>query len=264
MRLEKWYLDAVFPDGTVWYGYRARLRLRGCPRIPWTSGCEVLPGSGEQKVSRWQELAAPRLEGGQWQWQGPDGFDARWAPSGPGVESVLAAEDQFQVRWSCIAPRAAVTRSNGGGRGRCAGQDSVSRGLGYLEHLSIETTRPELPFRELWWGRAHVGESSLVWIRWGGGRELTLLIEDGVQVNGQLETLPQGGVRVQTARGQWETGAGRALCDRDVRRAFPRWLVWLTRGMTPVRELKLAGSVRRRTAAGEVTGTGVWEEVKWP
>jgi hypothetical protein len=70
-------------------------------------------------------------------------------------------------------------------------------------------------------------------------------------------------VRVDTDHGQWETGSGRTLCDRDVRRAFPRWLVWLAGGMAPSREIKTAGPVRLRTALGEFIGSGVWEEVRW-
>jgi hypothetical protein len=263
MLLEKWYLDAVFPDGRVWYGYRARLRLGGCPALFWTAGCVVHPDGGETKSSRWKEWAEPTLQGGQWEWKGPDGFQARWRPSGPGVELALAADDRFQARWNCVAPRAAVTRTGGRGRETLTGQ-AVSHGVGYLEHLRLEVAGPGLPFRKLWWGRAHAGQSSMVWIRWGEGRELSLVLEDGVRVEGRIETLPQGGVRVRTSRSRWETGTGHPLCNRDTRGSFPRWLVWLTRGLAPARELKMAGSVRQSGATGELTGSGVWEEVEWP
>ena len=265
MLLDKWYLDAVFPDGAVWFGYRARLGLWICPAIPWASGCEVPPNGQERIVSRlgWKEWSAPALENGQWVWQGPDGFHARWAPSGPGADCLLASEDHLRVRWNCLAPKAAVTRFNGGQTCKAAGASAISRGLGYVEHLQIETDRTALPFRELRWGRAHAGESSLVWIRWGRGRELSLLLENGAQVSGRLETFPNGGARVQTGQGEWETGSGRPLCDRDMRRSFPRWLVWLAGGMAPAREIKMAGPVRLRAASGDFTGSGIWEEVQW-
>ena len=265
MRLDKWYLDAVFPDGTVWFGCRARLGLRKCPAIPWVSGCEVLPNGQARNVSRlgWKEWAEPGLENGQWAWQGPDGFQARWEPSGPGMDCALAWDDHLRVRWNCLAPKATVIRMNGNGNGKAAGASAVSRGIGYVEHLRIETDRPDLPFRELCWGRAHAGESILVWIRWGRGRELSLLLENGARVDGKMETFSQGGARVQTEHGEWETGSGHPLCDRDTRRSFPRWLVWLAGGMAPARELKMAGPARLRAASGDFTGSGVWEEVRW-
>ena len=255
MLLEKWYLDAVFPDGTVWFGYHAQLQLMRGLRIPWAAGSEFAAGCREHKITCWKSLAAPRLENGQWQWNGPDGFGGRWKPAGHAIESALGSDERFRVNWNCVAPRATVTRNQG--------DEVTSQGTGYVEHLRLESSRPALPFRNLWWGRAHAGNASLVWIRWKEGRELCLLFEDGVKVDGQLETLFDGGVRIHTAQGCWETGKGRPLCDRDVRRSFPRWLVWLTGKMAPARELKLAGPVQFRTHATEFTGTGIWEEVRW-
>jgi hypothetical protein len=263
MRLDKWYLDAVFPDRSVWFGYRAQLVLGRCPSIPWTFACEVFPDGRERTASRWKSLAEPRLKNGQWLWHGPDGFGACWEPLSPGAESVLASDAQLRVRWHCLTPRAKVTRICRNGVTSDEGQNAAFQGIGYIEHLQIETSSPRLPFRELHWGRACAGESSLVWIRWGRGRELTLLLEDGVRVDGRLEPLGEGGVRIETAQGQWETGSGRPLCDRNVRRSFPRWLVWLTREIAPVRELKMSGPVRFRASSGDLIGSGIWEEVRW-
>ncbi|SPE55374.1 hypothetical protein SBV1_2170018 [Verrucomicrobia bacterium] len=206
--------------------------------------------------------AEPCLENEQWQWRGPDGFQARWHPFAPKIELVLAAEDRFRVSWDCLAPGAAVKRTLGNGSGSSAAQDSLSPGLGYLEHLRIESTRSELPFRKLRWGRAHAGHSSLVWIHWARGRDLSVVCEDGVQVDGRIELLPEGGVRVQTTRGEWETGRAKPL--GDLRHLFPRWLFRLAPGMVPVQERKMTGPVRLKTNSGEVTGSGVWEEVEWP
>ena len=263
MRLEKWYLDAVFPDGTVWFGYQARLRLRRCPPISWACGCEVLPDGRERKTARWRLWDEPRLEGGQWHWTAPDGFQARWTPRGPGMESPLGSDRQFRARWTCLAPNAVVTRTRDGAKARGGGPDPGDRGVGYVEHLQLDAAAVGPPFRRLWWGRAHAEESSLVWIRWDGGRDLTLIWENGAPVAGDFESLAGGGARIRTARGQWETGRGRTLCDRDARRSFPRWLVRLAGGMAPTRECKMAGPALWRAGAEESVGTGVWEEVEW-
>jgi len=264
MRLDKWYLDAVFPDGTVWFGCRARLGLWICPAIPWASSCEMFPDGWQWVDSHlgWKELAKPRLENGHWLWRGLDGFHARWEPSGPGADITLASDARLRVRWNCLAPKATVTRINNGEIGKAARKRAVS-GIGYVERMQIETKGPSLPFRELFWGRAHAGKSSLVWIHWGRGRELTLLLENGAQVGGKLETYQHGSIRALTPLGEWETAGGSLICDRDTRLSFPRWLVWLARGMTPAREIKMAGRVRLRTAAGDFTGPAIWEEVRW-
>jgi len=264
MRLDKWYLDAVFPDGTVWFGCRARLGLWKCPAIPWACGVETLPDGWGKDVSHlgWKELAKPRLENGRWIWRGPDGFDARWEPSGPGADCALASDARLRVRWNCLAPKATVIRINNGEIGKAA-RGSAVPGIGYVERMQIATDGPGPPFRELFWGRAHAGKSSLVWIRWGRGRELTLLLENGARVGGKLETFSKGNIRARTELGEWETAGGSPIWDRDTRRAFPRWLVWLARGMAPAREIKLAGRARLRTASGDYTGSAVWEEVRW-
>jgi hypothetical protein len=257
MVVDKWYLDAVFPDGTIWIGYRASLRLWKCPPLFWTCGTLISPDGKERRITRWKKMAAPRFEGNHWHWQGPDGFQGRWEAFAPGFDTELAAEGQCKVRWNCIVPKATVTRVSEDAK------MTNADGTGYIEHLQIEVSKAGLPFRELWWGRAHAGPSSLVWIRWSRGRDLTLLVENGAPVNGRLESLGDGRVRAHTPSGEWETGTRGTLCDRNLRRSFPRLLVWLTGGLAPVREQKMCGPVRHRNAVGEFNGTGIWEEVEW-
>lgn len=255
MVLDKWYLDAVFPDGTAWFGYRARLRFWRWPVIAWSSGCRMSADGQVGAAARWGNWPEPNGAGGRWRWQAPDGFDGLWKGGSESAAVSLAAENQLQVRWHCLAPRAAVAVTLDG--------ETRNGAVGYLEHLRVESAARALPFRRLWWGHAHAGESSLVWIRWAEGRDLCVLLEDGVRVEGNVVPLAEGGVRVKTARGEWETGRGRVLCDRDVRRSFPRWLVLLARGMAPARELKISGPVRLRAGADQLTGAGIWEEVRW-
>jgi hypothetical protein len=265
MRLDKWYLDAVFPDGAVWFGCRARLGLWKFPAIPWSCGSELLLNRQVRNISRlgWKELDKPSLDNAQWSWRGPDGFHARWEPSGPGTDCVLASEDRFRVRWNCLAPKATVIRINGAKIENAPGESSPARGIGYVERLQISANLPTLPFRQLFWGRAHAGNSSLVWIRWGRGRDLSLLLENGARVHGTLDTSQKGAIRAQTDLGEWETLGAVTLCDRDTRLCFPRWLVCLARGMAPAREIKMTGPVRLRSPSGDFSGSAIWEEVSW-
>jgi len=135
------------------------------------------------------------------------------------------------------------------------------QGVGYLEHLHVNSKKMRLPFRKLWWGRAHAGQSSVVWIRWGNGRELNLVIEDGVQARGSLESMPNGGMRIETARGQWETGNNCRL--EGLGHSLPGWLLRLGKRMAPAKEVKRSGPVCFRTGTGAFTGSALWEEVEW-
>ena len=167
------------------------------------------------------------------------------------------------MRWECVAPRATVIRMLRPAIGHSVEKGFFSRGAGYIEHLQIECAGSQLPFRDLWWGHAHAGSSSLVWIRWGRGQDLWLVYENGINVEAEFGMRLNGDVCIQTQLGVWETEGGQALCDRNLRRSFPRWLVWLTGGMAPVRERKMSGVVRLRTASSKFTGSGIWEEVSW-
>ena len=261
MKLEKWYLDAVLDDGTVWYGYQARLKLPGCPTIPWVCGHTIRPdgSGGVQARACWRTWPSPSCEDGIWQWTGPDGFQATWAPTSSGSASRLGSDDQLLVHWNCVVPSAVVSclvpDANGALR-------EVS-GTGYIEHLQLETRSAALPFKELLWGRAHAGGSSLVWIRWAAGRNCMFLLENGQPAQGTLTNNPDGSVHVQTASGEWLTRKTQPLCDRDLHTSFPRWLVWMAGHVVPKRELKLAGPATFCGSAGHHTGTGIWEEVRW-
>ena len=179
MLLEKWYLDALFPDGTVWFGYRAWLRFWKFRPLHWCASHELLPDGTVRKVSHWTQLPAPARENGAWNWTGPDSFTARWKPTAPGIESVVADDEDLHMSWKCVAPRASVERFSAGtlrtSIPSCDGvQQAIAHGTGYLECLRVQSTRAGLPFRNLWWGRAHAGESNLVWLRWKRGRDLSL------------------------------------------------------------------------------------------
>ena len=258
MKLEKWYLDAVLDDGTVWYGYQARLKLPGYPTMPWVCGYTVRPDGSQFSRARWRSWPAPACVKGIWQWTGPDGFQAAWEPTSDGSASPLGSDDQFQVHWNCVVPGAVV-------RCRIPDADGTLRkvsGTGYIEHMRLET-HGALPFKELQWGRAHAGGSSLVWIRWAAGKDCTFLLENGRPIGGQIEASSDGSVHVRTATGEWWAQHTKPLCDRDVRTSFPGWLVRLAGRTVPQRELKLTGTAVLRNSIASHAGTGIWEEVQW-
>jgi hypothetical protein len=54
------------------------------------------------------------------------------------------------------------------------------RGRGYAEVLEMTVAPWSLPMRQLRWGRAISARQSLVWIQWLGGRDLQVVVRNGL------------------------------------------------------------------------------------
>jgi hypothetical protein len=164
--MRKWYLDCAADDGTVWIGYWGSVRWSAV-RIPFVSSLLFADG----RLSATTALSAdpePLLDGGVLTWSSPSlGVDARLTSRGSGAESQL----HESVRWRCVMPSADVVVQL---------RDREIRGLGYGELLEITVAPWRLPIRELLWGRATCGATSLVWIRWYGAHPLQLAYRNGI------------------------------------------------------------------------------------
>lgn len=116
----------------------------------------------------------PRFDNGGLTWVSPPiGVEARLMPNCSGAESQL----HEGVRWNCVMPSAdAVVQLPG----------RTLRGGGYGELLEITMAPWRLPIRELYWGRATCGTTSLVWIRWSGAHPLQHVWRNGVAVDATL------------------------------------------------------------------------------
>jgi len=259
MTLDKWYLDAVFPDGSAWYGYRALIRFGYFPPVHFASSHSVSASGKGTEITRWPEIREPACDGNSWEWIAPGGFRGHWQPvRSRGEELELSRDSDLKIHWSCLAPDARFDRLDPGKK-----EPGGASGSGYIERLQVQSGRRALPFRSLRWGHANAGDASLVWIQWARGKDLSLILENGVQVPGSIEEMPDGGVKVQTASSCWETLPGKTICDRDVRKSFSWMLVWLARGLAPSREMKILGNVRRKCGAQTWMGSGIWEHVLW-
>ncbi len=112
----------------------------------------------------------PRFEEGGLTWVCPSlGIDARLTARDRGVESRL----HDGVLWRCMMPSGdAIVQL----------PDRTIRGRGYGELLEITMAPWRLPIRELYWGHATCGVTSLVWIRWNGAHPLQHCWRNGVAV----------------------------------------------------------------------------------
>jgi hypothetical protein len=138
-------------------------------RVPFASSFLFADGRATTATSLSTGLE-PLLDEGGLTWVSPSlGLEARLTPRCSGAESQL----YDGVKWRCVMPSAdAIVQL----------PDRTIRGRGYGELLEITIAPWRLPIRELYWGRATCGATSLVWIRWSGAHPLQQAWRNGMAV----------------------------------------------------------------------------------
>jgi hypothetical protein len=196
MRIEKWYLDCVTPDGAGMIGYAARpgwglLALRISETLQWGATDSVplsrtvvggpLPVATATAID-WQSRAVATT--------------GRWVPLGPGIAPVVLHEESAgRIEWTCRCPAARASVRIGA---------TPYEGLGYAEQLVLTLPFARLPFRELRWGRFVTEAHHCVWIRWRGRVERSWCFHNARLVDANLTNaheLTWHGHRLQLARG---------------------------------------------------------------
>jgi len=249
--IHKWYLDSVSPSGQARINYAAEVRVGFLPRLRWCSRLASRPDGTAREDHTWTRAALPVRTDGGWTWRSPAGDVGRWSDGHPGQPMSLASGDGTDIVWTCHAAMSAYA----------AGTEA---GLGYAESLRIELAEPRLPFKALWWGRAHAGRESLVWIKWAEGLRRCWLLRNGQRVDGDLIERPDGSVEAVIAGERWRVDAGRVLLDRDLRHALPRWLAAIGGQLALAHERKYLGTVTVEIDGGpRAAGTAIGEVVRW-
>jgi hypothetical protein len=146
--LEKWYFDAVNPEGRAWIGYSARLSWLGFRLYYNQSLCL----EEDQKISL--KTSFRRYESPQ----NTKLFSLSAEAKQQGFAERLHDDSQGHVDWYCVQPMTdiRIRRSNAG--------DFI--GKGYIEKLSMTIKPWQLPIDTLIWGRFIGQKHSAVWIHW--------------------------------------------------------------------------------------------------
>ncbi len=181
MRIEKWYLDSVTPDGAGVVAYTARVglgpfALRCSEALVWRAGgpsaCSRIAFGGPLPTTalnevRWQNSALQ--------------FEGEWLSGQSGIPTVILYEQPAgKISWTCLRPAAQTIVRIGGDR---------RDGLGYAEHLVLNLPPGKLPIGELRWGRFIAAEHSCVWIRWQGPVQRNWCYHNGRLVEGVMPDL---------------------------------------------------------------------------
>ncbi len=175
--LRKWYLDVVQDDGAACIGYAAELSA-GPLRTRYASVLLAAPGSAPRSHTVVREARLPAHHGAVVEWAvGALKVAGCWRARAPALAPCELLDEPGALTWHCLQPRAAAEMV-------CSGVELA--GTGYAEHVELTVAPWELPIAELRWGRAHVGERTLVWIDWRGPRTQRHVFLDGARVDGEV------------------------------------------------------------------------------
>jgi hypothetical protein len=168
--LRKWYLDAADDKGNLYIGYWASLQ--------WYSLClhfyQHLYRTSTYPVQVHSELSKhpePVYEANHQLLWHDNRVDAQWITLEDAVCKTLLQTDTGAIQWHCTQPKAQASIYL---------PHTSFKGYGYTECLDITIPVWHLPFNTLYWGRSHSENHSVVWIKWDGITQQSLVLHNGV------------------------------------------------------------------------------------
>jgi hypothetical protein len=250
-RLEKWYIDVVSSEGRARIAYIAQLSM-GALHLKYAS---VLRVDGRH-IGAESTLRGVTLPEGQspLRWRcDPLQVAVALTPAASPLAARVLDTAEGGIDWCCFAPRAKVVFHEGA---------AAIEGTGYAELLTMTIPPWSLPWESLRWGRAHVGERTLVWLELEGqGRRESRLFADDetpklIQVDRE-RVLGAGGEELlledHRLIRQGTLGKNVLALLPDAATLFPGRLI----GMTETKWLS-----RARIAGAD--GFAIHELVRWP
>jgi len=158
--LDKWYFDAIAPDGTAFIGYTAALRWLGLT-VGYDAFLLSPPDAPARERSSVGGSNPPVRHRDDVAWHSPGiGVAGSWRRTDPRVRQRLHTSERGSVLWICEMPRS---------RARITIGDDAIEGTGYVERLRLTIPPNDLPLDTLHWGRFHAPGETLVWIAWQYG-----------------------------------------------------------------------------------------------
>jgi hypothetical protein len=250
--LEKWYMDAVDPQGRAFIGYHAGIRFKKL-RVTY-SGCIRAEHGAVYQRSSFREPSVLFHHDGCLNWS-TRSVKAEWHSTGSPVQEILLKSDDGDINWTCFFPEAAQIGYR---------KKDVLHGTGYAEKLVMSIPPWKLPINELRWGRFISATHKLVWIEWRGPHPKCLVVYNGTRITEALiedDRIAWGNSTLIISEKK-ELRSGSVLSTvfspfRWLKRYFPLRLLrtretkWLSKG-----------TFQNGTAAGE-SGWAIHEKVEW-
>jgi hypothetical protein len=237
VRIEKYYLDVITPEGGGCIGYTARvdgagLRVSLAALLAWPH--DVSQPTRQRRTWR---ATFPQTSADGIRWQCPGLHTAgEWRPLETAWrEETLLAGAEGTLQWQVLAPRARASLSANG---------EHFTGLGYAERLRMDFAPWLLPIDGLRWGRFVSARESLVWIEWNHAQPRRWLWRRGrplvpVEIGDRGLRWPGGSLAIAAPRTLRTGRVGETVFARlgGARRWLPAWLravdetKWCARGV---------------------------------
>lgn len=254
--LEKWYMDVVSPEGDAAILYHARISI-GALRIRHRSAL-LAPRDGPtwsmRLVSRGAE---PRVYAAGAEYR-VGTISGVWMRRGEPARARLDDGPDGTIDWEAVVPAADAEVRVG---------DTVVRGTGYVERLTMSVAPWRFRFRELRWGRFIGRHTWLTWIDWrhgpGGERRTWIAAERALLRSGHVTDS-----EVDSELGRLRLEPERTLHDAPLGDTLGT-LATLVRPLVPAsflnaRETKLLARARLESPAGTDSGLAIHELVTFP
>jgi hypothetical protein len=153
--LSKWFLDFVGENGEAMIFYAAKLKWNDWS-VGYTSWLDYHPKSGINLKTRYSKVQIPQVKDHLITWcDSKFGISGTWEALSDKIQARIFDSEEGFLDWECFQPASNVELKI---------NDSVLKGKGYAERLTLTVLPWKIPMDELRWGRFGSEKNILVWI----------------------------------------------------------------------------------------------------
>ncbi|CAF4971493.1 unnamed protein product, partial [Rotaria socialis] len=169
--LYKWYADIVDEKtGDVTIVYLGELEWNFL-KLSFTNILQFLQKSHLISQATFSNYSLPVLENKSFHIDSSQ-LSGQWESKSESIIEKLFESNDGYILWECFMPSAS---------GQIKIDETIRKGLGYVERLTLTLKPWQLPISILRWGRFLSENQHIVWIRWDGEQKRCLIFHNGTK-----------------------------------------------------------------------------------
>ncbi|CAF3645336.1 unnamed protein product [Rotaria socialis] len=169
--LYKWYADIVDEKtGDVTIVYLGELEWNFL-KLSFTNILQFLEKSHLISQATFSNYSLPVLENKSFHIDSSQ-LSGQWESKSESIIEKLFESNDGYILWECFMPSAS---------GQIKIDETIRKGLGYVERLTLTLKPWQLPISILRWGRFLSENQHIVWIRWDGEQKRCLIFHNGTK-----------------------------------------------------------------------------------